>query len=211
MVRVVFWDVDTQYDFMLPDGKLYVKGAEDIIPNLERLTRYAQKRGVQVMGSVDYHLESDDEIFVNPDYQERFPPHCMKNSGGQAKIDATKPRSPLWIDYTEYGGEELVKLVKGHKGEIYFRKQRFDVFSNPNVEKVLRMVKPTQIVLYGVTLDICDAYAVEGFLKRGYLIHLVIDAVKPIRKEKGEELVKNWVKRGVKLVQTVDVVQGKIG
>lgn len=211
MVRVVFWDVDTQYDFMLPDGKLYVKGAEDIILNLERLTRYAQKRGVQVMGSVDYHSESDDEISVNPDYQERFPPHCMKNTGGQAKIYATKPRSPLWIDYAEYGGEELVKLVKGHKGEIYFRKQRFDVFSNPNVEKVLRMVKPTRIVLYGVTLDICDAYAVEGFLKRGYLIHLVIDAVKPIRKEKGEELVKNWVKRGVKLVQTVDVVQGKIG
>lgn len=207
---MVFWDVDTQYDFMLPDGKLYVKGAEDIIPNLERLTRYAQKRGVQVMGSVDYHSESDDEISVNPDYQERFPPHCMKNTGGQAKIDATKPQRPLWIEYTEYGGEELVKLVKGHKGEIYFRKQRFDVFSNPNVEKVLRMVKPTRIVLYGVTLDICDAYAVEGFLKRGYLVHLVIDAVKPIRKEKGEELVKNWVKRGVKLVQTVDVVQGKI-
>ncbi len=211
MVRVVFWDVDTQYDFMLPDGKLYVKGAEDIIPNLERLTRYAQKRGVQVMGSVDYHSESDYEISVNPDYQERFPPHCMMNTGGQAKIDATKPRSPLWIDYAEYDGAELVKLVKGHKGEIYFRKQRFDVFSNPNVEKVLWMVKPTRIVLYGVTLDICDAYAVEGFLKRGYLIHLVIDAVKPIRKEKGEELVKNWVKRGVKLVQTVDVVQGKIG
>ena len=27
MSRVVLWDVDTQVDFMLPNGKLYVRGA----------------------------------------------------------------------------------------------------------------------------------------------------------------------------------------
>ena len=32
MARVIFWDVDTQYDFMQPDGKLSVPGAQDIIP-----------------------------------------------------------------------------------------------------------------------------------------------------------------------------------
>jgi nicotinamidase-related amidase len=34
MARVIFWDVDTQYDFMRADGKLYVPDAEHIIPNL---------------------------------------------------------------------------------------------------------------------------------------------------------------------------------
>jgi nicotinamidase-related amidase len=28
----LFWDVDTQFDFMQPQGKLYVPGAETIIP-----------------------------------------------------------------------------------------------------------------------------------------------------------------------------------
>ena len=28
---ILFWDVDTQYDFMRPEGKLYVPGAEEII------------------------------------------------------------------------------------------------------------------------------------------------------------------------------------
>ena len=35
---VIFWDVDTQHDFMDPDGKLYVQGAELIKPKLEQLT-----------------------------------------------------------------------------------------------------------------------------------------------------------------------------
>ena len=35
---VIFWDVDTQHDFMDPDGKLYVKGAELIMPKLAQLT-----------------------------------------------------------------------------------------------------------------------------------------------------------------------------
>ncbi|MFQ6135391.1 MAG: cysteine hydrolase family protein, partial [Nitrososphaerales archaeon] len=127
MSRVVFWDVDTQYDFIYPDGRLYVKGAEDIIPNLERLTGYAQKHGIQVIGSVDYHSESDEEISRDPDYQETFPVHCMKGTPGQSKIEATRPKNPLWIDYTKYGEEELVRKVKAHRGEIYFRKQKFDV------------------------------------------------------------------------------------
>jgi hypothetical protein len=28
----ILWDVDTQMDFMLPGGKLYIPGAEEAIP-----------------------------------------------------------------------------------------------------------------------------------------------------------------------------------
>ena len=44
--RVIFWDVDTQYDFMKADGKLYVPDAEQLIPNLRKLTDYAHGHGV---------------------------------------------------------------------------------------------------------------------------------------------------------------------
>ena len=33
----IFWDVDTQADFIHPDGKHYVPGVETIVPNLARL------------------------------------------------------------------------------------------------------------------------------------------------------------------------------
>ena len=46
MARVIFWDVDTQYDFMHADGKLYVPEAERIITNLQRLTNRSEERRV---------------------------------------------------------------------------------------------------------------------------------------------------------------------
>jgi len=211
MSKIIFWDVDTQYDFMMPDGKLYVPGAETLIGNLDRLTRFARSKGIQICGSVDYHLMSDPEISDKPDYHNTFPPHCLQGSPGQVKIDATKPLNPVWIDTHRYGSDRLRSLLARHHGEIIFRKQRFDVFSNPNTLEVLQRLKPTEIIVYGVALDVCDAYAIEGLLGTGgYNIYLVTDAVKPIYEDKGKELLVLWEKRGVKMISTSDVERGAL-
>ena len=43
MPGTVFWDVDTQYDFMMPEGDLYVPDAIQIIPKLTALTHFARE------------------------------------------------------------------------------------------------------------------------------------------------------------------------
>ena len=42
--KVILWEVDTQADFMLPGGKLYVPGAEKLIPNIKRLADAARQQ-----------------------------------------------------------------------------------------------------------------------------------------------------------------------
>src|SRR3981081_1310085 len=71
--RTVFVDVDTQIDFMLPHGNLYVPGAETIIPNLERLMAFAREHDVPVISSVDAHSAHDEEF-------RDFSPHCVKGT-----------------------------------------------------------------------------------------------------------------------------------
>ncbi|MGC8594431.1 MAG: cysteine hydrolase family protein [Candidatus Kryptoniota bacterium] len=211
MDRVIFWDVDTQYDFIMPDGKLYVPEAETTIPNLRELTALARRLGIQIMGSVDYHLETDEEISNHPDYKTTFPAHCLQGTAGQEKIEATRPINPLWIDSVKYDSAELEGLIARHKGEIIFRKQKFDVFSNPNVIPVLDLIKPDVIFVYGVALDVCDAYAIEGFLKLGRQeIYLVTDAAKPIYQDKGNELLEMWKKRGVRMTSTKDIKELRV-
>ncbi len=205
---MIFWDVDTQVDFMKKEGNLYVPDAEEIIPNLEKLIRYARIKRIPLFGSVDHHSFSDSEIREEDfDYNDTFPPHCMAGTPGQEKIEETRPLHPLWIGTEEQDQEKLKAKMKNHEGEIFLQKQEFDVFTNPNTGKLLDIVKPEIIVVLGVALDVCIAYAVEGFIKRGAVdIYLVTDAVKPINKQKGHQLISDWKKRGVRMITTTDVV-----
>jgi nicotinamidase/pyrazinamidase len=55
----IFWDVDTQADFMRPGGKLYVPGAEKLIPNMSRLTGAARHGRVMMIGDMCQHAPDD--------------------------------------------------------------------------------------------------------------------------------------------------------
>ncbi len=41
----VFFDIDSQIDFLYPAGALYVPGAERIVPAIAHLNRLAAQRG----------------------------------------------------------------------------------------------------------------------------------------------------------------------
>src|SRR6184192_3753610 len=98
MPRVIFWDVDTQHDFMHADGKLYVPDAERIIDNLKRLTDYAHGHAICLVASADDHVMRDAEISDTPDWKTTFPPHCLRGTPGQKKIPETALRDPLVLD-----------------------------------------------------------------------------------------------------------------
>ena len=210
MARVVFWDVDTQYDFMMPDGKLYVPDAERIIPSLKRLTDFAHRRGVRIVASADDHVPGHRELSDRPDWKETFPPHCMRGTPGQKKIPETALQNPLVIEPDPLARGDLERRVRTHQGDILFHKHWFDVFTNPNVEPALEIIAPDDVVLYGVALDVCDRYAIEGLLARRPQSRLfaVTDAMKPIDKDVAEHLLKEWGEEGVRLVRTDEIVEG---
>jgi nicotinamidase/pyrazinamidase len=210
MARVIFWDVDTQYDFMKADGKLYVPDAERIIPRLEALTDFAHRQGVRIVASADDHVPGHRELSDTPDWKETFPPHCVRGTPGQKKIPETVLRNPLVIEPDPLPRGEVERRVRAHQGDILFHKHWFDVFTNPNVEPALAVLDPDDVVLYGVALDVCDRYAIEGLLARRPQSRLfaVTDAMKPIDKDIAEHLLKEWAEEGVRLVRTEEVVEG---
>ncbi len=77
--NVIFWEVDTQADFMLPGGKLYVPGAERLLPNIRRLTDAARQGRVFLVSHGCYHSKNDPEF-------KTFPPHCIKGTPGSAYV-----------------------------------------------------------------------------------------------------------------------------
>ncbi len=211
MNRVVFWDVDTQYDFMKADGKLYVPDAEQLIPNLKRLTDFAHAGRIRIVASADDHVPGHRELSDTPDFQETFPLHCMRGTPGQKKIPETALRDPLVIEPETQDRVALTRRVQAHQGDFLLHKHWFDVFTNANVETVVDALSPAAILLYGVALDVCDRYAIEGLLTRRPNIRLyaVTDAMKPIHQDAAPALLSDWQRRGVRLVTTADALKAR--
>ena len=195
----VFFDVDTQVDFMLKEGSLYVPDAENIITNLKKLTEYARERGVRIFGSVDRHFKYDPELKRNGG---PFPDHCMNGTRGQEKIDATKPLRPIFIENRKYSKNELDEILKKHS-EIFIEKQSYDVFSNPNTDYLLGGVE--EAFVYGVATEFCVDAVVRGMVKKKIKVFVVEDAIKAIDEEKGRKKIEEWKRLGVRLVKTDNV------
>lgn len=201
----LFYDVDTQRDFMLPEGKLYVPGAERLFPCLEQLTTFARQQGIPIAGSVDCHTPSDPELLANGG---AYPEHCMAGTEGQKKIAATMPERPLWIKNQPYTEDELRSLLS-QEGEVYIEKQRFDVFSgNQNAVQVFDVLlhEKDDIVVYGVVTEVCVHQAITGLKDRPVRLHVPIDAIAALNEERGGEALERWRRWGVHLTTVAEVL-----
>ena len=192
--RTVFWDVDTQADFMLPGGKLYVPGAEKIIPNLAALIATAQRYAIFVVSSADAHTPTDEEFSL-------YPPHCIAGTPGQAKLPETLlPRRAV------IPNQPAALPAFAALDQVVVEKQKLDVFTNPNTEALLKQLgRETDFVVFGVVTEICVAQAARGLLDRGYRLRLVRDAVESLDRAQAQALLDEVERRGSQIVTTAEV------
>jgi len=206
--KVLFWNVDTQNDFMLKDGKLSVPDAGRIVKNLKTLTRLAKEKGIQVVSTCDWHNSATYEISHTPDFKSKFPEHCMENTDGAKFIPETMPdeSDSIEVDWDIVNSEEDNVIVAGMRN-IILKKDKFDAFEgNPNTDALLRELKPTLVYVYGVASEVCVNFAILGLLKRGYEVVIVIDAIQGLGDAKAvASFIDTWTKMGAKLHTTAQI------
>ncbi|MGA8833433.1 MAG: cysteine hydrolase family protein [Desulfomonilaceae bacterium] len=206
LIPVVFLDVDTQRDFIIPDGCLSIKGADSITPNLAKLSRYSSEKQVVWLSTMDSHVLDDTEISSEPDFKTTFPPHCMNDTAGKQRIEATSHPNPLVLDMQTGSLDKPWPYIKAHYDSIVFKKNNIDVFSNENLDRLLSCVKPLVFVVFGVATDFCVKSAVEGLLLRNLKVVLVKDAVYAIDQDVEKLLFNDWERQGVKLMTTHQII-----
>jgi nicotinamidase/pyrazinamidase len=180
-MRLIFWNVDTQIDFIEPSGKLYVPGAEDIKPILERITRLASEKLLIVVNTADFHHNDSVEISDNPDFMTTFPAHCLAGTKGAEFIEETKPENPIVIDWEKDYNLSVEIAGIEQRRNLVIRKDAFDVFKgNRYAEQILMMLDPEIVVVYGVTTNVCVNDAVVGLVSRGKKVIVVKEAIKAL-------------------------------
>ena len=199
-MKRVLWDVDTQIDFMLPDGKLYVAGAEKTAPAMERLVRAARAAGIPHVASADDHELTDDELSDTPDFESTYPPHCLRGTRGARKVPETEQEDPVPITLEPFPE----RFLRGR--EFLLLKKHFDVFTNPNTERLLELLDPEEIVVFGVATDVCDDAAIRGFLARGRRVLFVEDAARGLDAGRVAECTAAWRAAGVTFTTADDAI-----
>jgi nicotinamidase/pyrazinamidase len=193
-MKMVFFDVDTQLDFLYPAGALYVPGAESIVPQVAALNRYAADRGIPVVSTVDAHTEND------PEFRE-WPPHCVAGTAGQQK-PATTLLEPRTVIHSTREDFDLK-----HARQILLEKQSVDCFTNANLPALLDQLTVKNCVVYGVVTEICVKNAALGLLKAGLNVTLVTDAVRSLDETKCAQFYQEFAAAGGKLVTAEQLVR----
>jgi nicotinamidase/pyrazinamidase len=189
----IFWEVDVQRDFVLPGGKLYVPGAEKLLPNIRRLTDAARQGNVFLVSHGDFHTPNDPEF-------KAFPPHCVKDTPGSELIPEAitnnvarvpnEPDAKLPDDLTRYQ-------------QILLEKQTLNIFESRHADALVKKLgNQAEFVVFGVVTEYCVSFAVKGLLERGRRVALVTDAIETLKREDGEKTVAELVRLGARLTTT---------
>jgi nicotinamidase/pyrazinamidase len=195
--NVVFWEVDTQADFMLPGGKLYVPGAERLLPNIRRLTDAARQGRVFLVSHGCYHTKDDPEF-------QTFPPHCIKGTAGSAFVPEALTDKVVTVP-NEFTAE-LPRDLSPYQ-QILLEKQTLDIFESRHAGKLVeRFGDDVEFVVFGVVTEYCVRLAAKGLLDRGRRVSVVQDAIETLKAEDGQRTVTELQALGARFVTTAEAL-----
>jgi len=189
----IFWEVDVQKDFVLPGGKLYVPGAEKLLPNIRRLTDAARQDRVFLVSHGDFHAPDDPEFKI-------FPPHCVKGTSGSELVPEALTEKVVRVpnDPDARLPEDLASYQ-----QIVLEKQTLDIFQSRHADALLRQLAgDAEFIVFGVVTEYCVSFAAKGLLQRGKRVAIVQDAIETLNTEAGQKAVAQLQQLGARLTTT---------
>ena len=175
-MKRVFLDIDTQLDFVVPAGALYVPGSERRIPAWKKLLEHAVASGIPVISTMDAHEEGDVEFF-------QWPPHCVQGTLGQRKPEGlTNSLAYLWPIHSLGSPQPAPQWI--------IEKRTTDSFAEPNFRRALELVDADLYVVYGVATDVCVHNVLRGLLQAGKKVEVLTDAIQELDPRRSDEILR---------------------
>jgi nicotinamidase/pyrazinamidase len=194
----IFWEVDVQADFMLPGGKLYVPGAERLLPNIRKLTDVARRGEVFLVSHGCFHPADDPEF-------KQFPPHCLKGTAGAEFVPEALAENFVRVENN--ADAKLPQDVYRYQ-QIILEKQTLDIFETLHADALVkRLDDAAEFVVFGVVTEYCVSCAVKGLLERKRRVTVVRDAIETLAAEVGNDTIKELQRLGAKLATTEEILE----
>jgi nicotinamidase/pyrazinamidase len=193
----IFWEVDVQADFMQPGGKLYVPGAEKLLPNIRKLTDAARRGEVFLVSHGCFHLPDDPEF-------QQFPPHCLKGTAGAELLPDALTNNFVRVENA--AATRLPDDLSRYQ-QIILEKQTLDIFESRHASALVeRLDDRAEFVVFGVVTEYCVGFAVRGLLQRKRRVAIVHDAIETLSPAAGNKTLVELQRLGARLVTTDEIL-----
>lgn len=166
--------VDVQNDFADPQGTLYVRGGEEVVPVVNQEVERALEAGALVVYTQDWHPES------TPHFQKDggiWPVHCVRDTWGAA----------LHPDL-DVKGEVLRKGSGGEDGYSGFtvRDPRTGEESPTGLAELLRGRGITRVVVLGIATDYCVKETAVDAARLGFRTQVLTEGIRAVDLQPGD-------------------------
>ena len=196
-MKTVFFDVDTQIDFMFPAGALYVPGAEKLLPNLKRLTDAARQDRVFLVSHGCFHSATDPEFAI-------FPPHCVKGTPGAEFVPEALTGKIARVENTE---EAKLPVDPFQYQQILLEKQTLNIFESRHADELVKKLgNAAEFFVFGVVTEYCVGFAARGLLERGRRVAVVRDAIETLKPEEGDSTIAELGQLGARVISTSEAL-----
>lgn len=200
-LQCVVIDLNTQVDFLNPQGGYPIVNLEELLPTLRRLVAWSKRNYAPVVSSIDSHRICE----LNEEHQ---PTHCVDGSPGQRKIDFTLfPKH----ERVEFDNTLCVPLdLFQDYQQIIFRKRENDLLGNPKADRFLTQLNAKEFVLFGVGLECSIKMLALGLLARRRRVTVVSDGCGYWNKAQAELALRQISAKGANLITVDELLRRKL-
>jgi nicotinamidase/pyrazinamidase len=166
--------VDVQNDFADPNGALYVRDGEVVVPLIDQQIERATSAGAFVVYTQDWHPPSTPHFAKDGGI---WPVHCVGATWGAAFHPDLVVAGPVVRKGSEGGdGYSAFSVRDPESGET----------SPTSTEGLLRERGVERVVLCGLATDYCVAESVIDARMLGFAVEVIGDAIKAVDLEPGD-------------------------
>ncbi len=166
--------VDVQNDFAHPEGGLYVRGGEEIIPAVNDEVRATQSSGGLVIYTQDWHPETTPHFAKDGGI---WPTHCVQGTWGAR-----------FHDDLDVVGAIVRKGTGGEDGYSGFTVQHpvNGETRTTGLDDLLKERAIQKLVVVGLALDVCVKDTVLEARSLGYQVTVLSEGTRPVNLSPGD-------------------------
>jgi nicotinamidase-related amidase len=200
-LRRVLVDLNTQRDFLCPNGAVRVLNWIFVLPRVRALMRWARRARVPVISSIEAYRPAEP--------LNRLPRHCIDGTDGQQKLAFTLLPNRILVeaDNTYALAPDLLEQYR----QVIFHKRTRDLMRNPKADRMFSELRAREFCVFGMTAETSVRSLVLGLLSWRRRVAVVRDACGWWDGQEADLAFRQMEAKGARLVETGELLSEVAG